>query len=901
MRKTIDLNGVWKFKQDPAQSGETNSWFQALPEGMEVQVPHIWQREGGELIHYTGMAWYEKEFTSEKLDAGKKLFLHFGAVDYEAVIWVNGQFAGRHEGGFTPFSFNITDQLNHSGKERIVVKVYDPQDNAEIPIGKQGSWYTRVSGIWQDVWLEEKNEIFIESLHVAPDIDKEEAKVTVTLSEKPVEPVVMDMMCLSYPDDSKKETRQPVQVSLLDKQTTYVVSMKGSEKWSPEHPALYQIQGELKNGDQKSAIFGMRHISFEDGTLYLNHKPLYIRGALDQAYYPDTIYVAPSDDYIINEIEEAKKMGLNMLRKHIKIEIPRYLYWADRMGMLIWAEPPNYIKWTKQGRKRFEKELEAMIERDYNHPSIIIWSLYNEEWGLEWTLSKDKDKQIHVEELYERIKKIDPTRLICDNSGWVHVKTDINDYHRYFTLPEQKSEWEKDLDTFIVGNKEANFVHGYESRKEPVIVSEFGMWGLPSVDNLIEHYEAEPWWFLNQGDETHNEDYKSPKTAELNFQKFGLDKIFGDFEELAKTSRSRMFRGVKSLIQEMRKREELTGYVVTEFTDVEWETNGWLDYLREPKFSSEEMLTFNGEVAVIADISNRNAMCGDSVTIDITISNHSNRKLKGELYWEISDTPLKGSVSVDFSEAPVVKLDKAIRFTVPEVIQPELKEMRIRLSEEVGNTWYVTEEMMFAPTVDHFNYRFWPVALSKETVEVLEQSGAVATDSIDEADVVLAAEWTAEVAKGAKEGKMVLFFAENGDEIEEKGFYSFKKLPPAESWQRTSSMQAINTTFFDDLPLRKEMGWEMEGIYPDYIVPFSDYSKEGGRTVYLFGNSQYAENSDILGVYFEGWIGQVGGSFLRQLHGKGTVYVTTWKLLQTLKTNPISQHIIQRLVRKEVE
>ncbi|WP_158282266.1 glycoside hydrolase family 2 protein [Salipaludibacillus keqinensis] len=895
MRKTIDLNGTWAFKMDPTKSGEMDSWHQGLPPGLEVNVPHIWQREGGELVHYTGAAWYEKVISIDKPDPDKKLFIHFGAVDYEAIIWINGRYVGRHEGGFTPFSFDITDKLNQTGEQRVVLRVFDPQDNAEIPIGKQGSWYTRVSGIWQDVWLEEKPELFIENIHVTPSIDKEEAEVTVTLSNIPSEPMLVDITCATYPDNVPMGSS--IQVTLSNKQTTCVFPMKGADLWSPDHPALYQLVAKIRGGDMNSAVFGMRQVSFQDGTLYLNHQPLYIRGALDQAYYPDTIYSAPSDEYIINEINEAKNMGLNMLRKHIKIEIPRYLYWADRMGMLIWAEPPNYIKWTKQATKRFEQDLEAMIERDYNHPSIIIWSLYNEEWGLEWTLSKDNEKQTHVYDLYERTKRIDSSRLICDNSGWIHVKTDVNDYHRYFTLPEQKNEWEHDLDSFIIGHNEANFVTGYQSRNEPVIVSEFGMWGLPSVKRMKEHYGGEPWWFLNQGDETHSEDYKSPKTADSHFDKFGLNKIFKDFEDLAETSRKRMFRGVKSLIQEMRKREGLTGYVVTEFTDVEWETNGWLDYLRQPKFLAEEMQSFNGEVAVIADISKRNAWSGENITVDLILSNHSNRPLKGDVTWEIPGTSLQGTLPVDVNGDPVIRIEQPIQFTVPHMDRPELKEIHIQFSESDGTKWGVYEELMFAPAVSQFNYRFWPVSLSIEIVDALERRGATAVESIDEADIVFTSEWSAEVEQGARDGKTVLFFAEAGDDIDEKGFFSFKELPPAESWQRTSSMQSVDTTFFGDLPLRKEMGWEMEGIYPDYVVPFSNYSKAGGRTVYMFGNSQYAENSDLLGIYFEGWLGQMGGTFIRQKVGTGTVYVTTWKLLQTLKTNPLTEHLIQQIVR----
>jgi beta-galactosidase/beta-glucuronidase len=355
----------------------------------------------------------------------------------------------------------------------IRVRVYDPQDNADIPIGKQGSWYTRVSGIWQSVYLEERSIAYFDHVWITPDIDRSSILIKCRLGGVNSS---SNERKLSYAVTHHLGDGKPLVSGTIDiaagMENNFEVSIPNAFLWDTENPHLYEIELTLEdaNGvvDTKAEIFGMRKVEHTNGMVTLNGKPLYIRGALDQAFYPDTIYVAPSDEYIQREIQLAKEMGFNMLRKHIKIEIPRYLYWADRMGMLIWAEAPNYVKWSPAGTARFCNDLYAMIDRDYNRPSIIIWSIYNEEWGLEWDLAGDPKKQKHVADLYDELKLYDTTRLLCDNSGWAHVKTDINDHHRYFVCPDQLSEWKRDLDEFVVGDPDRNFVDGYQSNGEPI-------------------------------------------------------------------------------------------------------------------------------------------------------------------------------------------------------------------------------------------------------------------------------------------------------------------------------------------------------------------------------------------------------------------------------------------------
>ncbi|OUS78551.1 hypothetical protein B1748_00280 [Paenibacillus sp. MY03] len=921
MRQSWSLDGEWQFLIDPLQAGERESWYdneQPWNEARKVAVPHIWQREGGELVGYHGVAWYRKTISLPGRDSGKQHCICFDAVDYRCAVWWNGAYIGEHEGGFTPFELSIPAELMQE-ENQVVLSVFDPKDNAEIPIGKQGSWYTRVSGIWQSVKVEERASSYVGSVLVTPDLDGMKLGLRAELLVGGGHDLKLDYTirphalgeentfeAASYSGELgelgelRSEGRnRPIQVK-WDK------PVPGMLLWSTEAPHLYEIEVCLSDAsgviDRFVAIFGMRKVEQRDGRIYVNNQPVYIRGALDQAFYPDSIYTAGSVDEIRKEIELAKQMGFNLLRKHIKVEIPEYLYWADRLGMLIWAEPPNFVKWTEAARTRFVSEIEAMLKRDYNHPSIIIWSIYNEEWGLEWDLEFDPEKQKHVAELYDWLKEWDPTRLICDNSGWTHIKTDINDHHRYFACPEQLDEWREDLDELLIGNPDKNFVAPYRSQGEPIIVSEFGVWGLPSVERLKDFYDGnEPWWFINQGEETHQDDYKKPTTALDNMDKFGLASAFGDFETLAVHSQRRMFRAVKSLIEEMRKRPAIGGYVVTEFTDIEWETNGWLDFLRQPKEGFDRLIDFNGACCVFAEVERANLWSGEQVSWELVLTNDDGKRMSGEVKWSLANSAMQGTVQVEVDDV-WKQLPGAITFTVPEskAVLPE----RLVLEWIVEGTCVARNEyeLTFTPKQLVNADRESAVAihgLNAGFQAALEANrwGTAATDTLTNEAVMVTDCLDKEAESFARQGGSVLFLAEKGDGLKASGPFTFRQLAPGESWPRASSMNYVDSRCFDGLPLLPEMGWELEGLYPDYVLPFGDYKKVGvKRTVNMFGNPGTAEAGEVISGYFQGWLGQNGGSIVRHPLGKGYVTVVTWKLIERYGHEPMATMIVNRLL-----
>lgn len=906
MREKHGLNGWWKFQVDPKDQGEREAWYQKeLAEARQVEVPHIWQREE-EYVQYCGTGWYEKQFAPIEIPQGKHVYLCFGAVDFQARVWLNGRFIGEHEGGFTPFEFDVTSCMNKGDMNRLTVRVFDPQDNAEIPIGKQGSWYTRISGIWQDVALELRSECFIRHVHILPNIDEGHVETRLVLSAEPREALTIEYAVMDHGNPQQKQPIVHEVLSGAERKAQHIIPILNQILWSPDHPHLYDLNVTVKDEggaviDEVSTYFGMRKIEYKDGELLLNNKPLYIRGALDQGFYPDTIYTAPSEEWIQKEISLAKQMGFNLLRKHIKVEIPSYLYWADRMGMLIWAETPNVVKWSEQSRQRFHNELVGMIDRDFNHPSIVIWSLYNEEWGLEWDLANDTEKQEHVKKLYDEIKQLDPTRLICDNSGWIHVKTDINDYHRYFVLPEQAEEWKSDIDDYMVGSPENNFVAGHEPQGQPIIVSEFGVWGLPSLQKMFEYYGGKPSWFQNLGDDTHREDFKSPLTALANFEKYQLKRVFGDFEQLSICSQRRMLRAVKQLIEEMRKRPQISGYVVTEFTDIEWETNGWMDYTRNLKAGFDRASNFNGSLIVMADQVKRNLWSGEEQAWDAVIVNNDLRKLDGVLHWKIANTDVRGSIAIHEGEKGFVRLTDAIKFAVPPVPKASFFTLKLTLELDGEVVAANEEELTITPKVQMPPLPVCAYGMDSRFKSSLEANGLIVVDQLEAPVVVITSRLDDTVLDYYRNGGHVLFLAEEGDSLPEKGQFTFRELAEGESWDRTSSFNYVDSSYFGDLPVHPEMGWEMEGLFPEYIVPLSNYNKLGGtvgRIVYMFGNEGIVETSQVISGYFQGWIGQAGASMLIQRSAEGSLTLTTWKLKDHYGKHPIATKVIHSLIAK---
>jgi beta-galactosidase/beta-glucuronidase len=573
-----NLNGIWNFAFDDKNKGLELGWHKD-PSSLtdKINVPFAYQSKlsGIHDSNFHDWVWYSRNFTIPEHWKDKRVILHFGAVDYRAWVYINGEYAGFHEGGHVSFSFDITNYLNWKN-EIITIRVEDPSTDETIPRGKQywkekseSIWYTRTTGIWQTVWLEAVNPIHLSSLRFTPNIDYGDINIEFEV-EGQYEHKQLDIEILFKGDLVAKDT-----ITLFEKNNKRSINLFNQKIfrtsyhndgwcWSPEHPNLFDVKMTIKDNnqlyDQIESYFGMRKVHTENGMFYLNNKPYYQKLVLDQGYWPEGLMTAPSDEAFKKDIELAKSMGFNGCRKHQKTEDPRFLYWADKLGFLVWGESASSPSYSEKAAARLTREWIEIIERDYNHPSIVVWVPLNESWGIP-LVHHDKQQQNHSLAMYHLIKSLDPTRLVISNDGWELTKTDICAVHNYTQgTAKEKKKQDAYLQSILTKDnilnaqpaKRAIYANGFKHQGEPIILTEFGGIGFK--------VGGEVGW-----------GYTTVKNTEEFLSEY------------------------KHIIDQIYQSKAIHGFCYTQLTDVEQEINGLLTYDRKPKCEINEIKKINDQ------------------------------------------------------------------------------------------------------------------------------------------------------------------------------------------------------------------------------------------------------------------------------------------------------------------
>lgn len=539
----LNLNGTWQFEFDPGDVGLAENWAASKTEwSRSLVVPFPWEAPlSGIGRDEADVGWYRRTFNVPEEWEGRRVFLRFGAVDWKATVWINGRLAGEHNGGYTPFEFEITGLLT-SGEQTVVVRAED-KTLRDQPTGKQINWYTTTSGIWQTVWLEARGQAYIDNIRFIADAGagQVEARARILAATDARATLVFERDV-----DEAESAALPAQSFQVDlpagtSEHRLVLNVPDARFWSPETPHLYFVRALLRlgirNADVVHTYFGIRTVGTgkfagqDFKYVTLNGLPVYLRGALDQAFHPGGVYTYPSDDVIRGDLSAAKRFGLNFLRLHIKIDEPRFYYWADRLGVLLMCDMPCFWEWSEDATSRWEAMLRDAVERDFNHPSIFSWCLFNESWGLGGNDYKRRpERQKWVEEMYHLAKRLDPTRLVEDNSPcfYDHVGTDINSWHFYINGYEEARRHIAHVVEMTSPESGFNCVPGKTQGDVPLINSEYGGVSAGAGDADIS------WCF-------------------------------------------------KYLTNELRRHARIGGYVYTELQDIEWEHNGYLNYDRTEK------------------------------------------------------------------------------------------------------------------------------------------------------------------------------------------------------------------------------------------------------------------------------------------------------------------------------
>ena len=485
------LNGPWRFCLDPERRHAHPSDLHHWPVTITVPYPPESEASGiGDRSFHT-VCWYEREF--EVRAEGRRVILHFGAVDYAARVWVNGRLAAEHEGGHTPFSADVTALLQAGARQVVTVRVEDDPHDLAKPRGKQdwqaephSIWYPRTTGIWQTVWLETVARTYVESIRWTPSVENYSIRFEACVGGDVAEDLALDIR-LAHGDRLLAHDRYRVVDAELDRQIALsdpgIDDYRNELLWSPERPTLLHARIRLLRGDEVidefSSYTALRTVTILRDRFMLNGRPYLLRMVLDQGYWPDTLLAAPNDAALKRDVELAKAMGFNGVRKHQKVEDPRYLYWADRLGLLVWAELPSAYRFTRTAIRRTVREWTEVIARDYSHPCIVVWVPFNESWGVP-ELTGVGEQRHAVQALYHLTKTLDATRPVIGNDGWESSATDIIGIHDYDANvehlrarygPEVKPE--QLFDRRRPGGRVLT-LDGYPHRGQPIMLTEFG-------------------------------------------------------------------------------------------------------------------------------------------------------------------------------------------------------------------------------------------------------------------------------------------------------------------------------------------------------------------------------------------------------------------------------------------
>ncbi len=579
----LDLRGSWGFAYDDSASGLAERWQDredVYTRTIQVPFPPESSASGIGDSGFHPVVWYRRVFEVPHDAIGKRLLLHCGAVDYRAQVWVNGQLVALHEGGSTPFSADITMALHEGGEQVVVIRAEDMPQDLSQPRGKQdwkerphNVWYHRTTGIWQPVWLEPVAATHITQVRWTPDLDRGLLACAVMLQRQDEVPlrvrVQLSLHGVTLCDDTYIVQGTEVQRQIaLDRASAM---NRDSLLWSPAHPNLLDATLTLvKNDevvDEVKSYVGLRSVGVESGRFLLNGLPYYLRLALEQGYWPQSHLAAPSDEALRREVELAKELGFNGVRIHQKVEDPRFLYWCDRLGLLVWGEMANAYVFSSTAVERLTREWLEVLARDYNHPCIVAWVPINESWGVP-NLARDAAQRHYIRALYHITKTLDSTRPTIGNDGWEHVISDIHGVHDYSfdgaTLRERYGSTEAVERTLreVQPGYRSVLLQGYIHQGEPIMLTEFG--GISYLPD-----STTPW--------------------------FGYGTVRDSESFLAK---------YRELVEAILSSPAIAGFCYTQLTDTEQETNGLLTANREPKLdpAAVRAITRRTSAAVPGDV-----------------------------------------------------------------------------------------------------------------------------------------------------------------------------------------------------------------------------------------------------------------------------------------------------------
>lgn len=571
-----NLNGLWNFAFDDRNVGEAEVWYKRTDLDKKINVPFVYESIVSGIhdeTHHENV-WYQREVLIDSKCAGKRIIINFQGADYITKVWVNGSYVGMHRGSSNKFKFDITNFIKLGELNNIAVKCEDSKSCCQ-PRGKQrwhdnnfGCWYVQSTGIWKTVWLEYVADTNLEKVKITPDVDNASVSFEYSINNFEACSMLNIVTSISFKGQQIREVSikpdrsySKLKVDITSDGLVDGVHLK-FPLWNIGSPNLYDVTFTLYSGDilldKVDSYFGMRKISIKNGKILLNNEEIYQKLLLDQGYWPDTLLTPPSEEAILEDIDKTVAMGYNGVRKHMKVEDERYIYWCDKKGVLVWSEFPAPYEYNDESIENFMPEWIDVVEQNYNHPAIVTWVPINESWGVP-NIGVDKKQQNFTEALYFITKAIDSMRPVVVNDGWEHTISDILTIHDYeelgSTFAKRYANKERLVgDEVVNASRRYNFAKDYSYKGQPIIISEYGGIAFKSESG---------WGYGNQ--------------------------VSSEEEFLSR---------YKSITDEVKRLNYVCGYCYTQLTDVQQEVNGLLKEDRIPKISLDKIKKINDNIVI---------------------------------------------------------------------------------------------------------------------------------------------------------------------------------------------------------------------------------------------------------------------------------------------------------------
>ena len=942
-RPALSLDGKWEFVADPARRLPPGG----LPAGIPIDVPGAWEAQLAEpyrIIH----AWYRRRFTIPDWWRAGALVVRFGAAMARATVWLDGRPLGANEDGYLPFEVEAGPP--RPGEHELVVSVENPLNAvadypafrpgvlealpaldgrpvASLPLGKQ-TWYTSTSGLLGSVTIELAPDPRFVALVVLPDLAGGRALVRWRTAGS----AVADGEPSGDPARIAIEVTAPsgrvVARSNADAQAgSTAIEIPDPEPWDIWQPALYRLDARLTTDrvgtvvagdgaagpavDEVGVVFGMRSIAVRDGAILLNGRPIYVRGALDQDFWPVGRSSPPSRAALEEQVRLAREMGLNLLRCHLKVPDPAYLDVADEAGLLVWCELPNWNRFDAAAGALGRRMLARMVETMGSHPSIVAWTVINEDWGTD--LRHEARHRRWLRGTVDGLKVLDPSRLVVDNSACetgeapnFHLRTDLADFHAYRSMPDGLPRWRALIEDFArrpawLWSPDGDAA---PTGNEALVLSEFGGWGLPRPSAVGASAAGEPWWW------TTGETFRRPAGIERRFLEQGLDRIWPDLDALAEATQWQQFNGLAAQIRELRRHPSIRGYVLTELSDAFWEPNGLLDVGRGRKVFHDRLGEINAQDVLIVDVPRNDVWSGEPVRASVTLSSFPDRPVAepagaGRLAWRLelaNGASSSGSATFErwpHSDATVIG---ELSLEVPGVDEIVSAQLIVTATESGGRAAVSRTAVVVVPRTLRTSTR----PLQARVIDPLDRWSiasrlaglghrvvAAGTERWDGTDLLVTAQLDREALEIADHGGTVLVLARARDAI-----------PAGLGLARPMAVQRRGPgdgTSTGERPWDGDWSSVFAWSLPGFIPGLPDGGLLGEVHVEIFpdhvltGLDVASRQDGVRAGMFSGWVHSPAGLAAQFDQGAGQVVITTLRLAP--EDGPVATAVLELLTQ----